>query len=305
MLINLGSTFLTPGGSPPLHSNASDSSDSRSDASTQRCVTPGPYSKPGTKVAPLNPNPRPTKASALRVVASTNVVAQGTGAVDRKGDSLEIAPRSKVTHVTRTVSPPPAPVNVPLPQRRMVVPPRQPKPSAPVVAPLTWEAAATPAGAMLLATCAVAPSVPLSIADAAAAASELEAPASPANVKALASPVAVVHSMSRSRPPLEFRMVKRGVPWRGSYSRVLLVGGGRVATLEPSSRVETNCWLSPEVVRVQAERDADTYLVHLFVAPWPGAPEWAALRVTLAAPEETAKAAIGALGQMKKASRLA
>ena len=100
-------------------------------------------------------------------------------------------------------------------------------------------------------------------------------------------------------------MVKRGVPWRGSYPRVLLVGGGRVATLEPSSRVETNSWISSEVVRVIAEREAGTYLVHLFVAPWPGAPEWAAVRVTLAAPEETAKAALGALGQMKKASRLA
>ena len=99
----------------------------------------------------------------------------------------------------------------------------------------------------------------------------------------------------------EFAFVKRGVPWRGAYARILRVGNARVVTLDPEGRRETNEWqvARGDLLQAWAERDIPSQLVllHLSVAPWPHAPPWMAQRVTLAASHETAEAALCALAE--------
>ena len=76
-------------------------------------------------------------------------------------------------------------------------------------------------------------------------------------------------------PPalVEVAIVKHGVPWRGSYQRTLVVGEGKVVTLDPETRRETNVWLSPRDVPKAVTNAADGTIA-LSVAPWPEAPEW-------------------------------
>ena len=96
-------------------------------------------------------------------------------------------------------------------------------------------------------------------------------------------------------PPLvEVPIVKRGVPWRGNYERTLVidVNEGKVTTLEPETRRETNCWQCQRDVK-RAVAFPDGYSIDLWVTPWPEAPEWAHLPVRFTSDES--KAALRAL----------
>lgn len=130
--------------------------------------------------------------------------------------------------------------------------------------------------------------------------------ASAASLTSPASSTAVTPRPALEASPLpaaasEFHVQKRGVPWRGTYARVLRVGGGVVATLDPANGCATNEWKLDrgDVVRAEAEPDGggsgDSVVVHVGVAPWPGAPAWLAQRVSLVAPTATADAALAAL----------
>lgn len=76
-------------------------------------------------------------------------------------------------------------------------------------------------------------------------------------------------------PPavVEVGILKHGVPWRGSYQRRLVVGSGKVVTLDPETREETNAWASPRDVPKATARPKEG-TIELQVAPWPQAPEW-------------------------------
>ena len=96
-----------------------------------------------------------------------------------------------------------------------------------------------------------------------------------------------------AEPEQEFELVKVGVPWRGDYPRLMVVGNDRVSTLDPTTRRETNGWSASGVVRVEAVREANRVLIHLGVgvAPWQ--------RVTLATADvETADAVLASLEAM-------
>ena len=130
---------------------------------------------------------------------------------------------------------------------------------------------------------------------AAASAVALSVPAhSVPSTPALVAPAAAGGACSA--PLFECDLVKHGHPWRGCYLRVLTVGGGAVATLDPSSRCATNTWRldrgdlhrvevrpaaevlpsQPHAAGAAAAREA---ALCFFVAPWPKAPEWLAQRL--------------------------
>lgn len=74
---------------------------------------------------------------------------------------------------------------------------------------------------------------------------------------------------------VEAAIVKHGVPWRGSYERLLVIDteAAKVVTLDPETRKETNAWLSPrDLPKAISHATDDT--IELFVAPWPEAPGW-------------------------------
>ena len=95
----------------------------------------------------------------------------------------------------------------------------------------------------------------------------------------------------------EFVVTKRGVPWRGSYPRLLRVGDGHVVTLDPASRRETNVWqvARGDIFKAWAERESTACFIHLAVAPWPGAPAFTAQRISLAASQQTAEVVLTTL----------
>ena len=105
-------------------------------------------------------------------------------------------------------------------------------------------------------------------------------------------------------PPssVEIPITKHGVPWRGSYARMLVVGGGRVVTIDPETREETNAWESPRDVPRALENSNDGTL-ELQVAPWPNAPSWLHQRIKFSltgtgrvGDKEATMAALGAAG---------
>ena len=107
------------------------------------------------------------------------------------------------------------------------------------------------------------------------------------------APAAVQAPPPPAEPEQEFELVKVGVPWRGDYPRLMVVGNDRVSTLDPTTRRETNGWSASGVVRVEAVREANRVLIHLGVgvAPWQ--------RVTLATADvETADAVLASLEAM-------
>lgn len=70
---------------------------------------------------------------------------------------------------------------------------------------------------------------------------------------------------------LQAAILKHGVPWRGTYSRTLRVGEGKIITVDPATGVETNSWESPRDAP-KAEAKVDSALVEVHVAPFPHAP---------------------------------
>lgn len=97
-------------------------------------------------------------------------------------------------------------------------------------------------------------------------------------------------------PPkvVQLAIVKHGVPWRGSYERTLLVGDGKVVTIDPETQQETNSWESPRDVPKAVTNTADD-TIELFVAPWAEAPTWLHQKFRFSVNGEERSAAVKAL----------
>ena len=98
--------------------------------------------------------------------------------------------------------------------------------------------------------------------------------------EAAASPAKSEQGKPVEAPALiEVGILKHGVPWRGSYQRRLVVGSGKVITLDPETREETNSWESPRDVPKALARPTEG-IIELSVAPWPEAPAFLHQKVT-------------------------
>ena len=135
------------------------------------------------------------------------------------------------------------------------------------------------------------PSPPVAEDDAGAIASTASPLAFP-----LASPaLATTGPVAAGEPPLfEGRVMKHGVPWRGSYPRTLVVRRGVVTTADPANGRITNTYTAPRdvfcvtlVPGAHAASGADALALCLHVAPWPGAPAFTGLPLMLDAGGQT------------------
>jgi len=94
-------------------------------------------------------------------------------------------------------------------------------------------------------------------------------------------------------PPsiVEASVIKRGVPWRGSYMRTLVVDTVErtVKTVDPQTNEETNCFLSPRDVPTATvfSEFAESQRIELHTPMWPEAPPWTHARVVLTVPPTT------------------
>lgn len=92
----------------------------------------------------------------------------------------------------------------------------------------------------------------------------------------------------------EFDVLKLGPPWRGSYPRKLVIGEGKVVTVEPETGRETNCWESPRFVP-KATRSDGGATIELNIALWSQAPEWTYARIRLGLDASQSEAVAAAL----------
>ena len=123
----------------------------------------------------------------------------------------------------------------------------------------------------------------------------------PATTVAAATAAEAEAAAEAVAPPavVEVTAVKHGVPWRGSYFRLLKVDGlqKKVLTFDPESREETNCW--PTVYKATgASLPLGTSKALVLQVPlWPEAPAWAQARVAFEAEAAEVDAVLAALAR--------
>ena len=69
-------------------------------------------------------------------------------------------------------------------------------------------------------------------------------------------------------------IIKLGVPWRGAYQRTLVVGEGKVVTLDPKTQRQTNVWWLNRGDVTKAVTNKASGTITLSIAPFSDAPEW-------------------------------
>ena len=123
---------------------------------------------------------------------------------------------------------------------------------------------------------------------------------SESSVRLISPPaLAGLDDLRPSSGQVEIDITKLGVPWRGSYERVLVIANGHVATFDPHTRRMTNVWFVPRDMPRVVHRMGEG-VVELHVAPWPAAPSWLAQPVRFTAPAATIVTAVEALTQKAK-----